>query len=155
MRLSAETHRRVEEFFRRHTNDPGLVLPPIEIHAGRFANLLTTLNGISGITFGRHVFVRPGLVGRDALGRPTLGARLLVHEAAHVLQYERTGYLMFFHTYLRGYWVGLRAGVGWDRAARNAAYLAIAQEREAREAERAYAEFVRADGGGGTFTCAS
>ncbi|HEV3467751.1 MAG TPA: DUF4157 domain-containing protein [Pyrinomonadaceae bacterium] len=139
MKLSAETHERVEAFFRRHTNDAGLTLPPIHVHAGRFANLLTTLNGISGITFGRHVFVRSRLVGRDAGGRPTIGGRLLVHEAAHVLQYERSGYPRFLRTYLRGYWRALREGGRWDKAARNAAYLAIAEEREARAAELAYA----------------
>ncbi|HWS55620.1 MAG TPA: DUF4157 domain-containing protein [Pyrinomonadaceae bacterium] len=139
MRLSAETHRRVEAFFRRHANDPGLKLPPIHVHAGAFANLLTTLNGISGITFGRHVFVRRRLVGRDGEGRATLSGRLLVHEAAHVLQYERSGYARFLRAYLRGYWRGLREGGRWDKAARNAAYLAIAEEREARAAEQAYA----------------
>ena len=138
MRLSDETHRRVEEFFRAHENDPGLKLPEIHVHAGALANLLTTLNGISGITFGRHVFVRPGLVGRDAAGRATLSGRLLVHEAAHVLQYERSGFLRFLRGYLRGYWRALRAGGRWDGAARHAAYLAIAEELEAREAERAF-----------------
>ena len=138
MKLSAETHRQVEAFFRRHANDHALKLPPLEIHAGRFADLLTKLNGISGITFGRHVFVRSKLVGRDAGGRATLSARLLVHEAAHVLQYERRGYLKFLGGYLRGYWRGLRGGGRWDRAGRSAAYLAIADECEARAAELAY-----------------
>nr|MDQ3804191.1 DUF4157 domain-containing protein [Acidobacteriota bacterium] len=138
MKLSAETHQRVEAFFRRHTNDPGLTLPPIQIHGGRFADLLTRLIGISGITFGRHVFVRSRLVGRDAGGRATVSGWLMVHEAAHVLQYERSGYPRFFRTYLRGYWGALREGGRWDRAGRNAAYLAIAEEREARAAELAY-----------------
>jgi len=139
MRLSAETHREVEEFFRRHTGDAGLRLPPIEIHAGRLADVLTRSNGISGITFGRHVFVRSGMVRRDGAGRATIHGRLLVHEAAHVLQYARDGYFRFFRTYLRDYWRGLRQCGRWDRHARNACYLAITQEREARAAEQAYA----------------
>jgi hypothetical protein len=139
MKLSAETHREIEEFFRRHTGDGGLKLPPIEIHDGWVANLITTANGISGITFGRHVFVRSGLVRRDAAGRATMRGWLLVHEVAHVLQYERSGYLRFFRTYLRGYWRALREGRRWDRAGRVAAYFAIAEEREAREAELAFA----------------
>ena len=138
MKLSAETHRELEEFFRRHLNEPGLRLPDIRVHAGPFAHLLTALNGISGITFGRHVFVRSSLVGRDGEGRPTISGRLLVHEAAHVLQYERSGCPRFLRAYLRGYWRALREGGRWDRAARNAAYLAIAEEREARAAELAY-----------------
>lgn len=138
MKLSAETHREVEEFFRRHTGDAGLRLPPIEVHAGWVANLITWANGISGITFGRHVFVRSRLVRKDAAGRVTMSGWLLVHEAAHVLQYERRGYLRFLRAYLNGYWRALRAGGRWDKAGRAAAYLAIAEECEAHEAEHAY-----------------
>jgi hypothetical protein len=138
MRLSAETHREVEEFFRRHTGEAGLRLPPVEIHAGWVANLITRANNISGITFGRHVFVRSSLVARDGEGRARIGGRLLVHEAAHVLQYERRGLLRFLRAYLAGYWRALREGGRWDKAARTAAYLAIAEECEARAAEQAY-----------------
>lgn len=149
MRLSAETHQRIEAFFREHAGDAGLILPPIKIHAGWFANLLTRLIGINGITFGRHVFIRSWLVGSDARGRATIDALLLVHEAAHVLQYERGGYARFFRSYLRDYWRALRAGGRWDWDGRNAAYLAIAEECEARAAEIAYREFSRAGGCGG------
>jgi hypothetical protein len=138
MKLSAETHREVEDFFRRHTGEEGMRLPPIEIHAGWLANLITGANGISGITLGRHVFVRSRLVERDAEGRAKMKGWLLVHEAAHVLQYERRGYLGFFRVYLRGYWRALREGGRWDKAGRTAAYLAIAEECEAREAELAF-----------------
>ena len=146
MKLSPETHREVEEFFRRHTGEPGLRLPPIEIHAGRWANLLTKANGINGITFGRHVFIRSSLVARDAAGRARMAGWLLVHEAAHVLQYERSGLFRFLRAYLRGYLQALREGGRWDKVGRQAAYLAIAEECEAREAERAYVEAVTGDG---------
>jgi hypothetical protein len=138
MRLSAETHREVEDFFRRHTGEAGLRLPPVEIHAGLLADLITRANGIRGITIGRHVFVRSRLVERDDAGRAKINSRLLVHEAAHVLQYERHGHFRFFRAYLRGYWRALRAGGRWDKAGRTAAYLAIAEECEAREAELAF-----------------
>ena len=98
-----------------------------------------TTAGMGAITFGRHVYVQTGLFGRDSKGRATLPARLVVHEAAHVLQYEARGYPRFFRDYLRGYWRGLREGGRWDAAGRMAAYMAIAEEREAREAEDAYA----------------
>ena len=93
---------------------------------------------MSGITFGRHVFVRSSFVKRDAAGRATMPGWLLVHEATHVLQYEERGFARFLRGYLRGYWRALRAGRRWDAAGHMAAYRAIAEEREARAAERAY-----------------
>jgi hypothetical protein len=142
MRLSAESHREVEEFFRAHAGRPGLVLPPVYVYAGGFAGLLTiAAGGVDAITFGRRVFVSPALVGRDSSGRAVVPVRLLVHEAAHVLQYEERGFARFLVGYLRGYFRGLwEGGKGCGAAARNAAYLAIPEEREAREAERAYSE---------------
>jgi hypothetical protein len=94
---------------------------------------------MSGITFGRHIFVRPSLVGRDARGRALVPARLLVHEAAHVLQYEERGFARFLFDYVRDYWRILRAGGRWGAQWRMAAYMAIEVEREARAAEHAYA----------------
>lgn len=140
MRLSAESHGEVEEFFRRHTCRPGLVMPPVYVYAGGFAGLLTkAAGGVGAITFGRRVFVRPSLVRVDSSGRAELPAWLLVHEAAHVLQYEERGTLRFLAGYLRGYFRGLKEdGKGLGAAARNRAYLAIPEERAAREAERAY-----------------
>jgi len=144
MKLSAESHCEVEEFFRRHTGRAGLVLPPVYVYAGGFAGLLTRVaGGVAAITFGRRVFVRPSLVRKDSSGRARLPAWLLVHEAAHVLQYEERGTLRFLAGYLRGYFRVLWEGKKFDAAARNRAYLAIPEEREAREAERAYAESRR------------
>jgi hypothetical protein len=142
MRLSAEAHREVEEFFRRHTDGPGLVLPPVYVYAGAFARLLTrAAGGVGAITFGRRVFVRPSLVRRDSSGRAAVRGWLLVHEAAHVLQYEERGFVRFLIGYLRGYVRELRAGEGLGAGARTAAYLSIPEERAAREAERAYVEW--------------
>lgn len=139
MRLSEESHARVERFFREHRGEPGLRLPPVYVHGGAAAGLLMSLAGASGITFGRHVFFRPSLVRRDARGRAVVPAALLVHEAAHVLQYEERGFARFVSGYLRGYWRALRAGRRWGAAGRTAAYLAIEAEREAYAAERAFA----------------
>lgn len=140
MRLSDESHATVERFFRKYLDEPRMMLPPIRFRGDSSARLLLmTTAGMDAITFGRNVYVRPGLFGRDGRGRATLPARLVVHEAAHVLQYEARGYARFFRDYLGGYWRALRAGGRWDAAGRMAAYMAIAEEREARAAENAYA----------------
>ena len=143
MRLSAESHREVEEFFREHIGRPGLVLPPVYVYAGGVARLLTGSSKVAAVTFGRRVFVSPSLVREDSEGRAVLPAWLLVHEAAHVLQYEERGTLRFLFGYLRGYFRGLSGGKGFGARARTAAYLAIPEERDAREAERAYVEWRR------------
>lgn len=138
MRLSAESHAIVEQFFREHTGDERLVLPPIEFHGGLGARLLMRAVGMGAITFGRHVFVNPRLLVRDAEGRVTLPGWLAAHEAAHVLQYEGRGLARFLRDYLRGYWRALRGGRRWDARGRTNAYLAIPEECEARRAQQAY-----------------
>ena len=138
MRLSAESHARVEQFFREHLNEPGLTLPPISFHGGLAGRLFAAFAGMNAITFGRHVVVCPGLFGRDERGRATLPGWLVVHEAAHVLQYEERGFPRFLRDYLRGYLRALRGAWRWDAPGRMAAYLAIPEEREARAAERAF-----------------
>lgn len=146
MRLSAESRSEVERFFRAYRRAPGLRLPPVRVHAGALAGLLTGVARAGAITFGRHVFVRPSLVGKDAAGRARVDAGLLVHEATHVLQYEQRGWARFLAGYLGGYVRALREGEGLGAEARKAAYLAIPEERAAREAERAYAEWRRRGG---------
>jgi hypothetical protein len=140
MRLSDEFHSHVEQFFRAHRGDAGLVLPRIRFHGGAFARWLMLSVGVSAMTLGRHVIVRPGLFRRDTRGRATLPGWLVVHEAAHVLQYAERGFVRFLLGYLRGYWRALREGGRWDAAGRMRAYLAIEEEREAREAEHVYRE---------------
>ncbi|HZI18385.1 MAG TPA: DUF4157 domain-containing protein [Pyrinomonadaceae bacterium] len=139
MRLSPETQDELERFFREHRGDARLRLPPVSIHGGSFARLLTRAAGVSAITFGRHVFVAPRLLRRRAGGRVRMEGWLLAHEAAHVLQYAERGWPRFLWGYLRGYFRGLKTGRGWGRTARTAAYLSIAEEREARAAEEAFA----------------
>jgi hypothetical protein len=140
MRLSDESHSHVEQFFRAHRGDPGLVLPRIRLHGGRCARLLMLASaGMGAMTLGRHVFVSPGLFRKDTSGRLTLPGWLVVHEAAHVLQYAERGFVRFLAGYLHGYWRALRESGRWDVRARTAAYLSLEEEREARMAEDAYA----------------
>ena len=89
MRLSAESHRAMEEFFRGLRGEPGLRLPRFKVYAGSLSRLLLKSIGMGAITFGRRVFVSKRLVRKDPDGRLTVPGWLLVHEAAHVLQYER------------------------------------------------------------------
>lgn len=138
MKLTAESHARLERFFREHKGDPSLRLPVINFHDGIVSLLLLKLIGMRGITFGRHVLVAPRLIERRSDGRAYAPDFLLVHEAAHVLQYEERGWTRFLYGYLRGYFRALRAQPRWDVAGRRAAYLSIAEEREAREAEAAF-----------------
>jgi hypothetical protein len=101
--------------------------------------LMMASAGMGAMTLGRHVFVSPGLFRKDASGRLTLPGWLIVHEAAHVLQYAERGFVRFLAGYLRGYWRALRESGRWDVRARTAAYLSLEEEREARMAEDAYA----------------
>jgi hypothetical protein len=151
MHLTAESHASVERFFREYLNEPGLTLPRISFYGGASARVLMDAIGMDAITFGRRVFVRPGVFVSDGFGRATLPGHLVVHEARHVLQYEARGYPRFFRDYLRGYWRALRAGKRWDKAGRSAAYMAIEEEREAYAAE---AEYASRPGGGDRVTLA-
>ena len=149
MRLAPESHRQIEAFLRQRRGSESLRLPPVTVYSGRLSNLFTGTFRILAITLGRRVFVSAKVVRRDERGRLTVPAALLAHEAVHVLQYSEAGFLGFLFSYLREYWRELRAQPGWGRAARQAAYFAIRQEREAYEAEGAYhtwAEIVRLKG---------
>lgn len=139
MKLSPEAHEEVESFLKEFTGEPGLELPRFSIHAGAGGRVVMWFVRMGAITFGRHVFVAPRLVRRDSDGRARIAGRLVVHEAVHVLQYEERGFVGFLFKYLRGYWRALRLGKSWGAAARMAAYMEIEEEREAREAEHAYA----------------
>ena len=144
MKLAAQSQEQIERFLREHFGDPGLRLPPIRIYCGPFAHLVTAALRIGAITFGRLILVSPGLVRRRADGRVYAPGWLIAHEATHVWQYRRHGFVGFLTRYLRNYWRALRGCGRWDRAARLAAYLAIEEECAAREAEEAYRAWVRA-----------
>ena len=139
MLLAGESHRRMEEFFRHHLGDERLRLPRVRFYAGRFAGWLTGTFGIGAITFGSRVYVAPALVWRDADDRLVMPSELAVHEAAHVLQYGRNGFVRFLFLYLRDYAWALGREAGGARERHRAAYLAIKFEVEARAAAESYA----------------
>ena len=141
MKLAAESHKYLEDFHRHHSGKGELRLPPVYLHAGRFARLITHTFKIAAITFGRHILVKPELVVRDEAGRLRAPSWLIAHETTHVLQYERAGFVGFLWVYLKDYWRMLREQQGWGSVARMSAYLAIGVEREAREAEHVFAEW--------------
>lgn len=140
MFLAEESRQRLEAFLRGYTGDAALRLPQIFLYRGRLARWLTRTFRIGAITFGRRIFVASNFIERDERGRLTITGWLVAHEAVHVLQYERAGYVGFFWSYLRGYFRALRSQKKWNRAAHAAAYLAIKEEREAHAAEKAYRE---------------
>ena len=139
MRLSPEAHEEVESFLKEYMGEQGLKLPRFSVHAGAGGRVVMWFVRMSAITLGRHVFVSPPLVRKDSEERAILAGRLVVHEAVHVLQYEERGFVGFLFKYLRGYWRALWLGKSFGAAARMAAYMEIEEEREAREAEHAYA----------------
>ncbi len=138
MRLSADSHRRVERFLREHLNEPGLVLPPLRIYTGRFARLVTKALKVGAVTFGRHILFSPHKLVRDEAGRLVAPGWLVAHEALHVVQFAREGHARFLWGYVAEFWRLLRAGGAWGSEARNTAYLAISKELEAVKAQRAY-----------------
>lgn len=150
MLLAPESHRRIEGFLREYLRDEGLELPRVHIHAGPFARWATGRLHVLAITVGRRILVAPKAVVKDEAGRPNVSGSLIVHEATHVVQYGRAGFLGFLFSYMAEFWRALREQPGWGKAARQAAYLAIRQEREAYEAEAAYRAWLVAESLSGT-----
>lgn len=132
MKLSANSHRQLEEFFREHFGDENLKLPEIHIYARRGARLLTKVLSVDGITFGRHIFITPRHLRRHQNGHQCAPPELIAHEIAHTMQYHRHGTFKFFYLYLKGYFAALRQKEKWNYLARTQAYLEIPHEVEAR-----------------------
>jgi len=146
MKLASESHQRIEKFLRDHFHNEKLRLPVIHVYSGRFSGWLTRAFGILAITFGRRIFVTPKVIKRDERERLTAPAALIAHEATHVVQYGAAGFSGFLVSYLREYGRGLLdQKKGWGKSARQAAYFGIRQEREAYEAEAAYATWKSKD----------
>jgi hypothetical protein len=142
MLLASESHRRIEAFLRCYLRRETLRLPPIFIYSGRWSQALTNSFQILAITVGRRIFVTAKTLSRDETGRLMVSARLIAHEAVHVVQYEEAGFVGFLFSYAREYWRALRGQQGWGKAARLSAYFAIKHECEAYEAENAYAGWL-------------
>lgn len=133
MYLAKSSHKKFEEFYREFFNENNHSLPQIKIYARGGAGLITKLFNLNGITIGRRIFIHPQLVTSSADALLRAPKALLAHELAHVLQYQRLGFLKFFYTYLKGYWQALQKKEKWDFNARVEAYLEIPHEVEARQ----------------------
>lgn len=132
MKLSANSHRQLEEFFREYFGDDNLRLPEIQIYARRGSRLVTKLLAVDGIAFGRHIFITPRCLRRAPDDRLCAPRELIAHEIAHTLQYQRHGAFKFFYLYLKGYFAALRQKENWNFQARMKAYMEIPHEVEAR-----------------------
>ena len=138
MRLAEESRACLERFFSWYERDESVRLPPVFVHAGFWAHNLTGALRVAAITIGRHVFVSRNVVRRSERGRPTMPGWLLVHEAAHVRQFQQEGFLPFLFKYAFEYLTLLVRGGKFDVRAKMEAYERIEWERQASAAEAAY-----------------
>jgi hypothetical protein len=141
MKLSADSHRQLEEFFREYFGDENLKLPEIQIYGRSGSRLLTKLLSVDGITFGRHIFITPRCLRRREDERLYAPRELIAHEIAHTAQYLRHGTFKFFYSYLKGYFEALRRKENWNFRSRRQAYLEIPHEVEARAVAAKYVDW--------------
>lgn len=141
MKLNPDLHSELENFFRYYYDDDSLKLPQIEIYARRGSKLVTKLLAVHGVTFGRHVFVRPRLTKRNKSDRLCVSKMLLAHEATHVLQYQREGFFRFLTAYFKDYYRGMRRKKKWNSTAHFQAYFELPHEVEARDAAARFIEW--------------
>ena len=141
MRLSPSSHRTLENFFREYLQADNFDLPPIYFYTGKFTRALTWLLKINGITFGRRIFIFPGLISLNSRNRKRIPEDLAAHEIMHVIQYCRYGFVKFLYIYLRDYRRNLKRRENWNSASRRLAYLEIPFEIEARDAAQKFLEW--------------
>lgn len=139
MKLSARSHKKIEEFFREHLADEGFRLPEIYFYGGKFTHFLTSRLKIEGITVGRRIYIFPENFWKCENGKLRLDEELVVHEITHVLQYRREGFLKFLWLYQKSYYANLRKKKTRDLFARSEAYFEIPFEIEARETASKFA----------------
>lgn len=137
MRLDEDSCAKLELFFREFLRDDNVRLPRMRFYTGPVAHWVTRAGRIGALTLGRRVFVAPSMLSREN-GLARMSGRLLAHEVAHVLQYERVGTARFLLRYLQEYFAGLWRAGNLDAGSRMGAYLDISFEREARTAEREF-----------------
>ncbi len=130
--LSESSAKVVTEFFREDLDDPSFELPRVIFATGRTASVVARSLRIHGITIGRLVIIAPHLVERVD-GRAVLPRDLIVHETTHVLQYREYGFVRFLWKYFGDYLRNLKSEGNYSLDARNAAYVAIPFEVEARQ----------------------
>jgi hypothetical protein len=146
MRLAAESRLLIEQFFRAQFGDPQVELPPIKVYGNALINYFLRWQRVGAITFGSCVFVDSAYFARDTNGRMMMPGWLMAHEATHVLQFARDGWVKFLTAYLRDYVRELFAQQSGVRRAeaRVNAYRAIAAERQAHEMEKRFKEWAQA-----------
>lgn len=138
MRLAAESHARLQDFFRQHYDQASLSLPVINWRRDALAHGVTRLNRITAITLGRTVLVTPEAIWQDTNGSWRTSSRLAAHEATHVLQYEKQGWGRFLYGYVSEYAAAMRQATQWNKATHFQSYANLSAEREAQELEYAY-----------------
>ncbi|MDQ3130232.1 MAG: hypothetical protein M3Q99_05660 [Acidobacteriota bacterium] len=141
MKLSRNSHRTIEIYFREFLCDESFSLPLTHFYAGNLSKFVTLFLKINGITIGRRVLVLPELVSLNRNNQKKLPEDLVVHEIMHVIQYKKVGFVKFLYKYLRDYWVNLRKKEKWNAASRRTAYLEIPFEIEARDAAQKFLEW--------------
>lgn len=92
---------------------------------------------VDGITFGRHIFIRPKYL-QKRQNKLIAPKDLMAHELAHTIQYSRTGAIPFFMSYIGEFFRALRRKRKWDFQSRVEAYLEIPHEIEARDCAAAF-----------------
>jgi len=142
MRLSRETHQKLESFFCQCFEDSKLKLPEIEIYARGGARLLTSVLSVDGLTLGRRIFIKPDLARRHGRRNLCVPKILLAHEIAHVLQYQKLGFFRFLYTYFKSYFRALKNKKRWNFISRGQAYLEIPHEVEARQISAEFIEWT-------------
>ncbi len=143
MKLAADSHQRLEEFFREYFKDENFRLPPIYFYGGRFTRIFTNIIKVYGITFGSRIFIMPHLISINTANQPRLSESLAAHEITHTLQFKKYGFIGFFYNYLGSYLKNLRKKEKWDLPARQEAYLEIPFEIEARDAAEKFVKWNR------------
>lgn len=140
MKLAAESRLKFEAFFREVFADERFQMPEVYFYAGRFSQRLTKTLKIHGITIGKNVFVTAKLVSIE--NNPVkINVELAAHEIAHVLQYEREGFIRFLYKYLKSYRQNLKRKKTPGKISRQQAYLDIPYEIEARETAAKFVEW--------------
>jgi len=143
MRLSEQSHKKIEEFFREYLDNEDFRLPEVRFYGGKFTHYLTSVLKIEGLAVGRRIYIFPENFWISENRKLRLDEQLVVHEITHVLQYRREGFFRFLRLYYKSYYANLRKNKRRDFSARTEAYLEISFEIEARQAASNYAAWSK------------
>ncbi len=133
MRLSESATSLFTKFFEDCKRCEGFEPFEIQVYVRRGSKILTSILMVDGITIGRHIFVSPKLVSRDANDLLRISKTLIAHELVHVFQYRRLGFLKFLYVYVNDFWKIFRKKKKWNLKTWFDSYLEIPHEIEARD----------------------